>query len=123
MRKEILSQFNCFFIPLKVINVERDIVKAKTGTGDELVYTKIIGLDAELAVQKTPSLLKNEEEIEKISDNGSSDSGSDEGQLYRFKIYFDLLFFLLLLLFDFVLVFIKLILFTVFLRVHMEKTE
>lgn len=72
------NTFNCFF-SVKVINVERDIVKAKTGTGGELVYTKIIGLNAELAVQKTPSLLKTEEEIEKISDNVSSTSGSDEG--------------------------------------------
>lgn len=62
--------FNRFFSE-KVINIERDIVKAKTGTGDELVYTKIIGLNADLAVQKTPSLLNEEEEI--------SDSGSDEG--------------------------------------------
>lgn len=62
--------FNRFFSE-KVINIERDIVKAKTGTGDELVYTKIIGLNADLAVQKTPILLNEEEEI--------SDSGSDEG--------------------------------------------
>lgn len=70
--------FNCFFTA-KVINIERDIVKAKTGTGDELVYTKIIGLNADLAVQKMPSLLNEEEEIEKTSDNVSSDGGSDEG--------------------------------------------
>lgn len=54
-------------------------MKAKTGTGDELVYTKIIGLNAELAVQNSPSLLNEEEEIERISDNVSSASGSDEG--------------------------------------------
>lgn len=84
MMKNIISTeemqhiFNCFFTA-KVINIERDIVKAKTGTGDELVYTKIIGLNADLAVQKTPSLLNEEEEIEKISDNVSSESGSDEG--------------------------------------------
>ncbi|KAJ6643226.1 hypothetical protein Bhyg_08184 [Pseudolycoriella hygida] len=64
---------------VKVINVERDIVKAKSGTGDELVYTKIIGLNAELTVQKTPTLLSKEEEIEKLSDHPSSASGSDEG--------------------------------------------
>lgn len=68
------SDFYCFF-STKVINVERDIIKAKTGTGNELVYTKIIGLNAELTVQKTPSLLNEEEEIEKMS----SASGSDEG--------------------------------------------
>lgn len=72
--------FKCFsLLSAKVINVERDIVKAKTGTGDQLVYAKIIGLNAELAVQKTPSLLNEEEEIEKLSDNISSASGSDEG--------------------------------------------
>lgn len=65
----------------KVINVERDIVKAKTGAGDELVYTKIIGLNAELAVQKTPGLLQNEEDIENVADDVSSASGSDEGEL------------------------------------------
>lgn len=76
--EEMHNIFNCLFIA-KVINIERDIVKAKTGTGDQLVYTKIIGLNADLAVQKTPSLLYEEAKNEKLSDNVSSDSGSDEG--------------------------------------------
>jgi len=73
--------FKNAYIPKRldeVINVERDIIKAKTGTGNELVYTKIIGLNAELTVQKKPSLLNEDEEIEKISDSVSSASGSDE---------------------------------------------
>lgn len=43
-----------------MVDVERDILKAKEGEGDELVYKTITGLKADLSVESKPVLLRSE---------------------------------------------------------------
>lgn len=47
------------FIRLQVVDVERDINKAKEGAGDELVYKTITGLKSDLSIESKPVLLQN----------------------------------------------------------------
>lgn len=45
---------------MKVFDAERDINKAKAGSGSELVYKNITGLTADLTVESKPTLVKSE---------------------------------------------------------------
>lgn len=45
----------------QVVDIERDIKKAKGGAGDDLVYKTITGLKSDLSVESKPALLKNQE--------------------------------------------------------------
>lgn len=42
-----------------MVDVERDIFKAKGGAGDELVYKTITGLKSDLSVESKPVLLQS----------------------------------------------------------------
>lgn len=42
-----------------MVDIERDIKKAKGGAGDDLVYKTITGLKSDLSVESKPVLLQN----------------------------------------------------------------
>lgn len=44
-----------------MVDIERDIKKAKGGAGDDLVYKTITGLTSDLSVESKPVLLQNNE--------------------------------------------------------------
>lgn len=46
-----------------MVDIERDINKAKDGAGDELVYKTITGLTSQLNVESKPVLLKNDDAV------------------------------------------------------------
>lgn len=75
--------FKRAYIPKRldeVIDIERDIKKAKAGDGGDLVYKTITGLGADLSVQKNPELL-DENGVKETSDNVNGDedeSGDDD---------------------------------------------
>lgn len=46
---------------VQVVDIERDIKKAKGGGGDDLVYKTITGLKSDLSVESKPVLLQNKE--------------------------------------------------------------
>lgn len=52
---------NFIFFLVQVVDIERDINKAKDGGGDELVYKTITGLTSDLGVQTKPVLLQANE--------------------------------------------------------------
>lgn len=53
-----------------MVGVERDIIKAKSGAGDELVYKTITGLKSDLSVQSEPVLLQNSKDASDADANG-----------------------------------------------------
>jgi len=88
--------FKQAFIPKRlgeVYDVERDIfnMKNKTSTDEDLIYKTITGLDTNLNVQQTPSMLKDAENTGEStnsdveSENESSDSESDADETEAFK--------------------------------------
>lgn len=56
-----------------MVDVERDIIKAKGGAGNDLVYKTITGLTSDLSVESKPVLLKN--------DDGSQGKTNQQGKL------------------------------------------
>lgn len=46
---------------MQVVDIERDIIKAKKGAGNELVYKTITGLESDLRVASKHKLLQKEE--------------------------------------------------------------
>lgn len=65
---------------LQVVDFEKDIKKAKTGLGGDLIYKTIAGLDSELKVQEKPDILGEKSDNE---DSNSENSG-DEGNYDKF---------------------------------------
>lgn len=57
-----------------MVDIERDIKKAKGGAGDDLVYKTITGLKSDLSVESKPVLLQNKE----TSTMGASSHGMCE---------------------------------------------
>lgn len=55
---EMVSHSHFYF---QVVDIERDIKKAKGGAGDDLVYKTITGLKSDLSVESKPVLLQNKE--------------------------------------------------------------
>lgn len=47
------------FLVRQVVDIERDISKARGGAGDDLVYKTITGLTSQLSVESKPVLLQN----------------------------------------------------------------
>lgn len=64
----------------QVVDFEKDIKKAKTGLGGDLIYKTIAGLDSELKVQDKPDILGEKSDDE---DSNSENSG-DEGKFNHF---------------------------------------
>ncbi|XP_037907829.1 serine/threonine-protein kinase RIO1 [Hermetia illucens] len=76
--------FKQSYIPKRldeVVHFERDIKKAQTGLGEELVYKKVAGLNADLQVQVKPDLLgqkQNEDGNEESGGESDSSEGSED---------------------------------------------
>lgn len=51
-----------------MVDVERDISKAKEGAGDDLVYKTITGLKSDLSIESKPVLLQNRDKSSANSD-------------------------------------------------------
>lgn len=85
--------FKNVFIPRRleeVVHIERDILQAKEGKGENLVYKTIVGLTDDLSAAQKPSILKKEgEDAEESSDESESDEGSEgsdgEDKTKKFK--------------------------------------
>lgn len=54
-----------------MVNVERDINKAKGGAGDELVYKTITGLKSDLSIESKPVMLQN--------NNSATENANEQG--------------------------------------------
>lgn len=72
---------------VQVIHFERDIKKAKSGAGDELIYKTITGLDSDLTVSKKPEILTNskhdDDESNDSEDSSAEDSDDDQSDKER----------------------------------------
>lgn len=75
--------FKNAYIPKRldeVVDIVRDIKKAKEGKGDDLIYKKLTGLKSDLSIQIKPEILENtsDQENEKsLTDDDNSETESD----------------------------------------------
>lgn len=60
-----------------MVDFEKDIKKAKTGLGGDLIYKTIAGLDSDLKVKEKPDILGEKSDDEEDS---NSENSSDEGK-------------------------------------------
>lgn len=60
----------------QVVDIERDIIKAKAGAGNDLVYKTITGLTANLSVESKPVILEGELKEPK-TDTGVGETNSE----------------------------------------------
>lgn len=60
-----------------MVDFEKDIKKAKTGLGGDLIYKTIAGLDSDLKVKEKPDMLGEKSDDEEDS---NSENSSDEGK-------------------------------------------
>lgn len=60
-----------------MVDFEKDIKKAKTGLGGDLIYKTIAGLDSDLKVKEKPDILGEKSNYEEDS---NSENSSDEGK-------------------------------------------
>lgn len=58
----------CFLLFMQVVDIERDIIKAKGGAGGDLVYKTITGLTSDLCVESKPVLLQSNDKSHNKSD-------------------------------------------------------
>ncbi|KAL5293122.1 RIOK1 family protein [Megaselia abdita] len=75
--------FKNIYIPKRldeVVHFQRDVDKAKSGAGGELMYRKVTGLTSDLNVQKNPDVLDEKEDLQSDEEEGSSNSNSDESE-------------------------------------------
>ncbi|XP_055320124.1 serine/threonine-protein kinase RIO1 [Sitodiplosis mosellana] len=73
--------FKRAYIPKRldeVVDVERDIIKAKGGAGGDLVYKTITGLKSDLTVESKPVLLQNDDNSHENIEQQEQDIDSDE---------------------------------------------
>lgn len=78
---------------LQVVDFEKDIKKAKTGLGGDLIYKTIAGLDSELKVQEKPDILGEKSDDEDSNSENSGDEGNYDKFLFsRNKFEFYLIF-------------------------------
>lgn len=64
----------------QVVDIERDIIKAKAGSGSDLVYKTITGLTSDLAVESKPVVLEGEIKVEQTPEQNKDDG--DNGMLF-----------------------------------------
>lgn len=66
-----------------MFDAERDIKKAKSGFGNDLIYKTTTGLKSDLSVQEKPEILnkiKSENQDDENNHESSSNSDSDSGK-------------------------------------------
>lgn len=64
-----------------MVHFQRDVDKAKSGAGGELMYRKVTGLTSDLNVQKNPDVLDDKEDpTSDAEDSGESDSNESEDE-------------------------------------------